>query len=435
VFDKSANIDIVFRNGLKNLEILPPTDVWENIQPAISRKKTSIILVRAAAFAIILLSVGLVAYWLTTNISNSFPGTAISLNQDIRPEGTYIAEARVIPDKIKEIRNTSPVIKETIVNQENTPDNPDSKMLPDSKLNISEFSDNVLLKSNLNSSLSGNLIKFSNTGRELNPDELYGKYTFVKAENPNDKWSVSAMGSPTYFSGSFMNASAALSNLKASEQSMVSYSGGLSVSYNLSKRFSIQSGVYYSSVGQKISGISSSAGFSRFNNTKGRSFGIETSVGTIVSTNNDIYYNDAISDRIQTPYTSDVFDPVKSGLQYLNNSIFQNFDYLEVPVIVRYKFIDQKIDFNLTGGLSYNLLVNNSVYTSLNSTSVGKTDGINKLTLSSSLGVGMEYNLSDKLSVNLEPTFRYYISPFGVALGSKIHPYSIGLFSGISYKF
>jgi hypothetical protein len=49
--------------------------------------------------------------------------------------------------------------------------------------------------------------------------------------------------------------------------------------------------------------------------------------------------------------------------------------------------------------------------------------------------MGMEYNFSGRLSLNLEPTFRYYITPLGGVAGSSIHPYSIGIFSGISYKF
>jgi hypothetical protein len=42
-----------------------------------------------------------------------------------------------------------------------------------------------------------------------------------------------------------------------------------------------------------------------------------------------------------------------------------------MPVIFRYKLVDKSIDFNLIGGLSYNLLVNNSVHTVI--------DGVNML--------------------------------------------------------
>ena len=105
--------------------------------------------------------------------------------------------------------------------------------------------------------------------------------------------------------------------------------------------------------------------------------------------------------------------------------------------ILRYKLIDRSIDFNVIGGLSYNMLVNNNVYTMIDGGkySVGETAGLSHFMVSSSLGMGMEYNLSEKFSLNLEPTFRYYLNPFGEMGGMKGRPYSIGIFSGLSYKF
>jgi hypothetical protein len=108
-----------------------------------------------------------------------------------------------------------------------------------------------------------------------------------------------------------------------------------------------------------------------------------------------------------------------------------------MPVIVKYKLIDKTVDFNLIGGLSYNLLVNNSVHAVIDGSkyNIGKTAGLNPFMVSSSLGMGMEYNLSEKISLNLEPTFRYYLNPFSNIQGAGAHPYSFGVFSGLSYKF
>ncbi len=41
--DSRANIDLVFRNGLMDYEVLPPSEVWDNIQAAVNvpAKKTS----------------------------------------------------------------------------------------------------------------------------------------------------------------------------------------------------------------------------------------------------------------------------------------------------------------------------------------------------------------------------------------------------------
>jgi hypothetical protein len=108
-----------------------------------------------------------------------------------------------------------------------------------------------------------------------------------------------------------------------------------------------------------------------------------------------------------------------------------------MPFMLRYKLIDKNIDFNLIGGLAYNFLINNNVHTVIDGSKyyIGKTEGLNPILVSSSMGMGIEYTISDKFSLNLEPTFRYYLSPFGDATGVKTHPYSFGVFSGLSFKF
>jgi opacity protein-like surface antigen len=98
--------------------------------------------------------------------------------------------------------------------------------------------------------------------------------------------------------------------------------------------------------------------------------------------------------------------------------------------------VDKTLDFNIVGGISSNLLVSNTVSAGTGvKYQVGETQGLNNITFSSSLGMGMEYNFSDKLSLNLEPTFRYYFNPFGSITGINIHPVSFGIFSGFSYRF
>jgi hypothetical protein len=83
------------------------------------------------------------------------------------------------------------------------------------------------------------------------------------------------------------------------------------------------------------------------------------------------------------------------------------------------------------------MLVDNSVFTMVDGGKypLGETEGLNLVIVSSSFGMGMEYSFSDKLSLNLEPTFRYYLNPFNGIASSKNHPYSFGIFSGVSYKF
>ena len=104
---------------------------------------------------------------------------------------------------------------------------------------------------------------------------------------------------------------------------------------------------------------------------------------------------------------------------------------------MKYKLLDKKIDINILGGLSYNLLVGNSVYTISEGkhVNIGKTEGVNPLAFSSSLGLGMGYDFSKKISFSLEPTMRYYLSTMGDRTDGKNHPYLLGIYSGIFYKF
>jgi hypothetical protein len=51
---RDANIDIVFRNGLKDFEVIPPSEIWENINPKIRTKQTPVLIIRVAASVAIL---------------------------------------------------------------------------------------------------------------------------------------------------------------------------------------------------------------------------------------------------------------------------------------------------------------------------------------------------------------------------------------------
>jgi opacity protein-like surface antigen len=249
---------------------------------------------------------------------------------------------------------------------------------------------------------------------------------------------VSAIASPTYYSQFSTGGNQISKQVMESDQTRSSYTGGVGFAYKISSRFSIQSGLYYSSLGQEVGGVNAYSGFQQYVDSKSdHNFELVTAFGTVFSGNPDVFLNSSdLPARVRTYYTSEVFDPVKANLSYVSSTIYQDLSFLELPVILRYKVIDSKIDLNVIGGMSYNFLLNNSVYAMLDGGKypVGTTEGLNTVLLSSSLGMGMEYNLTNNLSLNLEPTFRYYLNPFN-SDNSGSHPYSLGVFSGISYRF
>lgn len=437
--EREANIDIVFRNGFKDFEVLPPPEVWDNIQPVIGRKRKPIILLRIAAMVAIILSIGFLAYKWNSEIP-------------------VVSESQILPVNVESLplmENSSTLINSQLIGTVNSKiASPESKLIEETNNTIMKLDDETiitpvpefspksdLLASKENLSLAGQtkiIISGQNTGISFIQDLTTNILPESEPLKVTHRWSIAAMASPTYFSQFNSGKDDLSKQMIASEQPLVSYSGGVALSYKVSKKISIQSGLYYSSVGQEVDGISSFGGFQQFNYTKGaRNFEVLTSSGLIYTSNSDVFLFDGIGDRVQTQITRDVFDPQKASLQYLNNSLKQNFSYLELPFVVRYKLIDRSLDLNVIGGISYNFLVNNSVYTinDGNRYPIGKTEGLNIMTFSSSLGMGMEYSFTKSFSLNLEPTFRYYLNPFNGLQETNIHPYSFGIFTGVSYKF
>jgi hypothetical protein len=438
-----ANIDLAFRNGLKEYEVLPPPDVWNCIDSRLNRKIRPAYFIRAAAFLAIAMTMSVLAYRWVGKTSGVADTSVLAVNEE--SSLPFTAPSTTIPVPLKrEVSGSTSYPVNTNVQ--------DSEVL--SPVHADENSVSSVLKmpeTNLRLPLNAaqmSIIHHQSAFTEapnstLSVDNVSVEYQDYLADNntadKTSRWSIAALATPTYY-GSINSGSDDLSKqIMASEQPVVSYTGGVALSYKVNKRLSIQSGIFYSSVGQELDGIYSFAGFQKYDNTKGdHNFAVLTANGTVYTNNPDVFlFADGSSDRIITAFNKDVFDPQKASLDYINNTMKQSLSYLELPVYLRYKVIDKTVDFNLIGGLSYNLLVNNSVYTVVdgNKYMIGTTEGLNMFSISSSLGMGMEYSFSSKLSLNLEPTFRYYMNSFNNVNGSHFHPYSFGIFSGLSYKF
>jgi hypothetical protein len=436
--DRRGNIDLVFRNGLKDYEVLPPPEVWEAIQPAIRKNVNWLPLFRAAAAVAVVASMSFLAYrWGAESSINDTSLMVADNNESLVP---VVSSAIPVVSDLKENGKNSGTPERS-----NVPVESFVTQLPsvsgtasdNSKFNISQR----LIAGN--QSLPGIQDPLAKKYARINVPVLKAVNYQLIQENPEipavERWSVSAMASPTYYSQFTSSGNAISQQLVESDQSRVSYTGGLGLSYKISSRFSIQSGLYYSSMGQEVGGVNAYSGFQQYAFAKGdHNFEILTANGTVYTNNSDVFVNSySLPGRIVTSYTNDVFDPVKANLSYISSTLYQDMSFLELPVIVRYKVVDRKIGLNLIGGMSYNFLVNNSVYavSDAGKFPVGSTEGLNTVSLSSSLGMGMEYKLSNSLSLNLEPTFRYYINPFNSGNSTGLHPYSIGIFSGVAYKF
>jgi hypothetical protein len=438
--DRGANIDLVFRNGLKDYEVLPPPEVWDRVQPSIKVNSPHYIFLKVAAAVTVFATLSFLAYRINREVVTFPEFNSVTMNVNA---ATPVFSSVTSPSPVNQTLTVNPALY--IYQNDIIPDPDNISIVYENQPPLSLVSDiqEVNSLSNDKPSLQHGPLLINNSALPVKTFVIEDIETQfmpdVSSVKNTERWSIGALASPTYNSRVATNSTDFSKMLASSEHSMMSYSGGVAVSYKLNKRFTIQTGLYYSSMGQELEKVSSFSGFQKYDYTKGaNNFEVLTSSGRVKTNNADVFLiASGPVERIQTVYTNDVFDPNKANLQVVNENLVQKFSFLELPVVLRYKFIDKAVDFNLVGGLSYNMLLSNFVYAPKDGGKyiVGETDGLNPVSISSSLGMGMEYSFSEKLSFNIEPTLRYYLNPFSNVNGSDSHPYSFGLFSGLSFKF
>jgi hypothetical protein len=438
MFDKEPNIDIVFRNGLKNMEVLPPADVWGNIPPMPVRNQGYRVAMGIAAGIAVLVALTLLAssYFRINNGSGGIPELAMAA--DDQQLGNITAAEVSTPVNIEGKTASRSMIESPAVARENETVFAGPADIPAASTLISDFRrQQANVKENNPLPLSSDeitvIVSPAMKGRNDFPAPAIGS---EKTASTVSRFEIGASVSPSMGFSSAGN-NTRLAELINSEQTRPTYSTGLTFGYKISSRLTIQSGIGLSSVGQTITGVDVFAGLSDFYTVKGAYlYSVETASGTILAGNTDLYLTDN-ANRVNTTIANNMADPSKYNLTQVSNNIHQVFRYLELPVILRYKIIDQKVDLNFSGGMSYGYLLDNFAYANDggNVIPVGRTQGVNIHSISSQLGLGMEYNISTNISFNLEPVFKYYVTPVSNISGTLYKPYSIGFFSGLFFKF
>ncbi|MCU0379471.1 MAG: hypothetical protein MUC78_14565, partial [Bacteroidales bacterium] len=261
MFEREPNIDVVFRNGLKNLEVLPPTDVWDNIPPMPVRGTRNRVFIGIAAGITALLSLTLLATWVTR--SNSGPGNLSEVtiaDSDQYLEAGQLTTASPVVGRVaqteKEKESTVVAISpeyETVITGSGETTIPSL---------ISRTSDKQLGGEDaLSENVADNNITIVAQGLTGNGDNTSDLLPSGKSAAGEQRFMVGASMAPSVgFSASGNDAH--ISDLMSGEKIRPAYTTGLTFGYKISKRITIQSGIGLSSMGQVINGIDVFAGLS-----------------------------------------------------------------------------------------------------------------------------------------------------------------------------
>lgn len=240
-----------------------------------------------------------------------------------------------------------------------------------------------------------------------------------------NRWSIAPNVAPVYYNSLNQGSSIDPAFADNTQNGEVNVSYGINVSYALSPRLTVRSGISnvnlsYATGGLELATGDASAALQSvtFNNTN----------GTVVTAVDQGALNNAPPG---TPFAS-LTRKATDGDVFLTQSI----TYTEIPTELTYALVNKKLGVNLIGGFSTLFLGNNEVSVSANDFNevLGEANNLSDVSFSTNIGLGLSYNLSKKFKFNFEPVFKYQLNPY-TDTSVDFRPYYLGVYSGLSFKF
>ncbi|PZW44108.1 outer membrane protein with beta-barrel domain [Mesonia algae] len=254
----------------------------------------------------------------------------------------------------------------------------------------------------------------------------------LKEENNDEKeddetesfarWNIRPNVSPVYY-GNLSDSGSPIdpqfSNNNASGEVSMAY--GVNFAYAVSKKLKVRTGVSRVKLNYSTNDVAFTSSVEPMNlsgvNSNARTKNIQ-----VVSARPSGNQDQSIQGRNINPYTS--------------GALKQQVGFIEVPLEIEYAILDKRFGIHLIGGASSLILNENEVAISSSEgvTNLGKANNLNSVSFSTNLGVGLGYEISEKLDFNVEPTFKYQLNTFsGNTNGFK--PYYFGIYTGLNFKF
>jgi hypothetical protein len=477
---KKKSIDKLYQERLQDFGQIPEEHVWESIATSLDRKKKKRRLLPiwwqiggvAAVIAIVfylslssndpLESVPI----LTDTENSSSPSPVIDTPSDapileVVPEDTSVASVPVADEtKEKEVREGAfkgvPTNQLSLVNSSQESNQlsepPESKTMGNPSTSLAQNTgidkEPLLKEEEINNTVSNQTAQdtplavsevIKNTTDEQNAisiatnKEETKKSVFdeiekdaVLAEKNRPKWAMGARVAPVFFS-SLAQGSPIHSNFENNSKSgNINFSYGVSVSYEISKKLQVRSGIHKVDYGYDTNDVSFSSSLNAATNS------LIANIDYSLNSKNLVVKSNLSSRQAVSTNAMDVSATDPS----MNGRMIQEFGYLEIPLELTYALLNKKIGVNVIGGVSSLFLTNNSVILESEgvATSMGEANNINDLNLSTNIGIGIFYRIGNNMQLNVEPMFKYQLNTFSNATGN-FQPYSLGVYSGLNVRF
>ena len=394
------NIDRIFQENLKNLEVFPHNKAWNAIEKQIVVQSVKrripfwVKLSSIAALFVLFFSVG-----------------TIYLMPESRFSKNFLIDRSIKKDTVEAETNTAITAqsKKTTVKTSVTKSINLEELKSDQNIvqNDNEF-ENEAEETNTNSTLN-KVNKFLLS--DASEHSFKNRNGNEKGTNKNGKFTVATIFASIYINSLGVSScvDSQVSNHLSSGNS--SYSYGVKFAYELSNKFTLQSGVNLINLGFTTNNVyvNSTASVIGFSNISAEPM-LSRNPSTATTKSNSIDANKA--------------------------SLNQVFGYVEIPVELKYNVTEGKFGVNLVGGFSTLLLNRDEVFIETNdfSQSLGSSNNLRSINFSGNIGVDIDYLIHKNLYINVSPMFKMQTNTFSKNSGS-LQPYYLGVYTGLNYKF
>ncbi|HET8854344.1 MAG TPA: hypothetical protein VFM60_00355 [Salinimicrobium sp.] len=432
-------IDRLYQEKFKDFEAAPREAVWESISSQLQKKERKRRILplwyRVAGVAALITLILLIGDWF-----RPIKAPVVVRDADLRelkqsplvPEdnnASVIAASREKEDENEKISSLSASEGMTEINSKKSSDQESTNRNKE----ISQAS--VISASGVERTLEINGDRIAmEFGQEKDLNEISGKSLFEEIKNtmeetvavessPESNIEISTFAAPVFYGnlgeGSFLDPQFN----DNSSQSEITYSYGVQLAYALTENLKIRSGVSIVSMSYNTNGV-------------------EYHAVLRPQAISNVVYDKSQFQELSTQKSSagnavPVTGMYRTTVGSINGAFLnQKLGYFEVPVELEYNLVDKKIEINIIGGASTLFLNENiiSVNTGDLTTKLGKAGNLNDISFSTNLGFGMDYNLSEKFKLNLEPVFKYQINTFDSSTGA-FQPYYFAIYSGFTFQF
>ncbi|MCG6186053.1 outer membrane beta-barrel protein [Maribellus maritimus] len=486
---EEQNMDKAIREKLERFSQQPPLHVWDNIQgqlQAQKRKHRIVFFSRIAAAAVVLLA--FMAGWYFNEKSGQITPVVTqneiqNTNRNIQNENakSNSDSGKIDPNAFNENNiagtesksQTKHIEKETdhesIVPKEETAD-----FIADAKIHqklSGEESSESETKEVAHLDLLDKIETLFKTSEDRNlklkeksipVNRISEADEVLIAENirnlnesggEESKWKLGLQVSPGYSSQN-SNYSENYSNSMtySGQNGNANVTGGISVQMKAGKKWSVESGVYYSQNGQRSTNSEAfnsnslmyAADYAPLGGERKSYFNtaVNLSNGQIEmnSTAGTIQFSSApAGTEVGSELDGDEFSPSPASPNTLltEGEFSQVFDFIEIPLYLRYSLVDAKFGVELLGGVNAGIIAGNKVYmeNQYGNENIGKTKDISSVNISGTVGVGLNYALNKNISLAVEPRFNYYLNSINQNPDVSFRPYRIGVYTGLYYEF